>query len=145
VAIGTIRGSEARPNDFDRDFNPLQDHSGGRWLRVAKARWDGKPLPPVDLVRIGDIHFVRDGHHRISVARACGQRSIEAEVIVWRVEGPLPWEGKASASSQESVVATAYRQVRDRGAGLGRQLRLGLRSLLNASGLRQGAPQVSKA
>jgi hypothetical protein len=47
-------------------------------------------LPPVVLVQVGDVYFVRDGHHRISVARALGQLDIEAEVTVWQVSGPLP-------------------------------------------------------
>jgi hypothetical protein len=92
VPIEQIRGSEGRSNDFDRDFHPLQDHCKDRWLRIAAARDQDKALPPVVLVRIGDIYFVRDGHHRISVARALGQLDIEAEVTVWHVSGPLPWE-----------------------------------------------------
>jgi hypothetical protein len=49
-------------------------------------------LPAVDLIQIGDVYFVRDGHHRISVGRAMGQEIIDAEVTVWEVAGPLPWE-----------------------------------------------------
>jgi hypothetical protein len=63
-----------------------------RWLRVAAARDQGKVLPPVVLVQVGDVYFVRDGHHRISVARALGQLDIEAEATVWHVSGPLPWD-----------------------------------------------------
>jgi hypothetical protein len=92
VPIEQIRGSEGRSNDFDRRFYPLQDHCKGRWLRVARARDQGKVLPPVVLVQVGDVFFVRDGHHRISVARALGQLYIEAEVTVWQVAGPLPWD-----------------------------------------------------
>jgi hypothetical protein len=92
VPIEQIRGSEGRSSDFDRDFNPLQDHCKGRWLRVAQARNGDKVLPPVELVQVGDFYFVRDGHHRISVARALGQLDIEAEVTVWQVPGPLPWD-----------------------------------------------------
>jgi hypothetical protein len=83
VPISQIRGSESRSSDFDRDFNPLQDHNKRRWMSVADARQRGKSLPPVKLVQIGDAYFVRDGHHRISVARAFGQRSIKARVLVW--------------------------------------------------------------
>jgi hypothetical protein len=92
VPIEQIQGSEGRSNDFNRRFYPLQDHCKGRWLRVARARYQGKVLPPVVLVQVGDVYFVRDGHHRISVARALGQLDIEAEVTVWQVAGPLPWE-----------------------------------------------------
>jgi hypothetical protein len=92
VPMEQIRGSEGRSNDFDRSFRPLQDHCMSRWLRIAAAYDQDKVLPPVVLVRVGDVYFVRDGHHRISVARALGQLEIEAEVTVWRVSGPLPWE-----------------------------------------------------
>ena len=99
VPIEQIRGSEGRSTDFDCDFNPLQDHSRGRWLSVAAARDRDKVLPPVVLIRIGEIYFVRDGHHRISVARARGQLDIEAEVTVWHVSGLLPAEVSAGTAA----------------------------------------------
>jgi hypothetical protein len=48
----------------------------------------GEPIPPIDLYRVGDVHFVRDGHHRVSVARALGRRDIEARVteVITRVQ-----------------------------------------------------------
>jgi len=85
VPIDQIRGSEGRSADFDRDFCPLQDRTRGRWLGIARARQAGKSLPPVLLVQVGEVYYVRDGHHRISVARALGQRTIEAKVTVWHV------------------------------------------------------------
>jgi hypothetical protein len=103
VPISHIRGSQGRVHDFDRDFYPLQDHNKDRWLRVAGARQRGKPLPPVDLIQVGSIYFVQDGHHRISVARTLGEQDIEAEVTVWQVSGPLPWETAQPASSHASV------------------------------------------
>jgi hypothetical protein len=99
VPIRQIRGSEGRSRDFDADFRPLRAHAKHRWLGIAGARWRGMPLPPVTLIQIGGIYFVRDGHHRISVARAFGQPDIEAEVTIWQVSGPLPWERAASAHS----------------------------------------------
>ena len=101
VPISQIRGSEGRSYDFDRDFNPLQDHNKGRWLSVAGALCQGKALPPVELVQVGDVYFVQDGHHRISVARALGQQAIEARVVVWEVSGPLPWETQRQAAAQD--------------------------------------------
>lgn len=83
VPICQIRGSQGRCNDFDRNFYPLQDHLKSRWLRVATAWQLGIALPPVELIQVGDIYFVRDGHHRISVAKALGQLEINAEVRVW--------------------------------------------------------------
>jgi hypothetical protein len=88
VAIARIRGSEGRVEDFDGDFHPLNPASKGRWIGVATARLRGETLPPVELIQVGDVYFVRDGHHRISVARALGQREIDALVTVWDVAGP---------------------------------------------------------
>jgi hypothetical protein len=85
VPIRQIQGSQGRCHDFDRNFYPLQDHLKSRWLRVAMGRHLGVALPPVELIQVGDIYFVRDGHHRISVARASGQLEINAEVRVWDV------------------------------------------------------------
>jgi len=85
VPIDQIRGSEGRSADFDRDFCPIQDRTRGRWLGIARARQAGRSLPPVLLVQVGEVYYVRDGHHRISVARALGQHAIEAKVTVWRV------------------------------------------------------------
>jgi hypothetical protein len=102
VPISRIRGSESRCADFDCDFNPLHDHNKRRWLNVASARQRGKTLPPVILVQVGDVYFVRDGHHRISVARALGQCDIEAHVLVWQVSGPLPWEMQTQATAHNN-------------------------------------------
>lgn len=92
VPIDRIVGSEGRAHDFDCDFNPLQTVTRDRWLGIASAMQQGRALPPVALIRVGDRYFVRDGHHRISVARALGRQTIEATVEVWLVEGTLPWE-----------------------------------------------------
>lgn len=91
VPIHQIRGSEGRQADFDADFRPLSSHNMHRWLNVATAQLKGMTLPPVDLIQVGDIYFVQDGHHRVSVARALGRQTIEAHVLVWEVGGPLPW------------------------------------------------------
>lgn len=69
VALDQIQGSQGRCRDFDRAFYPRQRHNESRWLHIAAARELGIALPLVQLVQVGDIYFVRDGHHRISVAR----------------------------------------------------------------------------
>ena len=84
VAIEEIRGSEGRVTDFDQEFNPLRSTTLERWVSIFKARAQGKELPPVDLVQYGDTYYVRDGHHRISVARARGEAYIDARVTLWR-------------------------------------------------------------
>ncbi len=83
VPIRKITGSEGRAADFDRFFRPLQDYTRERWLNIWQAVMNGLPLPPVELVCVGDTYYVRDGHHRISVAAALGQLDIEAHVIQW--------------------------------------------------------------
>ena len=91
VPIRHIRGSEGRCRDFDPCFRPLGIHNRGRWLSVAAARLRGVPMPPVELIQVGECYFARDGHHRISVARVLGQDEIDAVVTFWDVAGPLPW------------------------------------------------------
>jgi len=92
VPIGQIRGSEGRRTDFDDTFHPLQNHTRSRWLGIAVAWLEGVELPPIDLIRVGDTYFVRDGHHRISVVRALGLQEIAAVVTVWEVAGSQRWE-----------------------------------------------------
>jgi hypothetical protein len=86
VALDRIQGSENKSADFDATFRPLNEASEGRWRNMATAWLRGEVLPPVDLVQIGDTYFVRDGHHRISVARALGREYIDATVTVWDVD-----------------------------------------------------------
>jgi hypothetical protein len=85
VPIEQIKGTEEQAPAFDRHFHPIGDRPRQRWLRVAEARLAGKPLPPVQLVQVGEQYYVRDGHHRISVAQALGEAFIEAEIVRWRI------------------------------------------------------------
>ncbi len=80
VRIDQIAGSLNRYHDFDRAFLPKQDQTAGRWQRVNRAFYQEIGLPPVVLYKVGDVYFVIDGHHRVSVARDKGQEFIEAEV-----------------------------------------------------------------
>jgi hypothetical protein len=86
VSIDAIRGSEGRCNDFDARFHPIKEHTRYRWERVASARQEGTGLPAVDLIQIGANYYVRDGHHRISVASALGEKVIDANVTVMELE-----------------------------------------------------------
>jgi hypothetical protein len=80
VAIDSIIGSVDRTRDFDRSFRPTSGRVRQRWERIDAAMRSGKAMPPVSLIRVGEIHFVEDGHHRISVARAMGWDVIDAFV-----------------------------------------------------------------
>jgi len=80
VQINKIMGSEGRYSDFDQFFNPKSSKSRGKWLGISEAMRNGVALPPVQLYKVDDLYFVRDGNHRISVAKKLGQKFIEAEV-----------------------------------------------------------------
>ena len=85
IAIDTICGSEDRADDFDDNFRPLASHNRDRWLSVAEARLRGVNMPPVQLIEVGGRYYVRDGHHRISVAQALGESFVDAEVVRWQM------------------------------------------------------------
>ncbi len=104
VPIAQIVGSTDRFRDFDREFLPRHRHSGERWRSIARAYLQGKELPPVQLYQVGDVYFVKDGHHRVSVARERGQEFIDAEVIEGHVRTPL----YASMSTEELLRQAEY-------------------------------------
>jgi len=79
VPISAIVGTVDRERDFDRHFRPTSGRVRSRWEQIAEVMRRGEPLPPVDLIKIGEIYFVRDGHHRVSVACALGHTDIDAE------------------------------------------------------------------
>jgi hypothetical protein len=89
VEVTKIAGSVGRYQDFDRDFNPLQSHTAHRRRAIAKALHEGDPLPPVKLYKVGEAYFVRDGHHRVSVARELGIEYVDAEVIECHSRVPI--------------------------------------------------------
>lgn len=81
VPVDQIVGSTDRCHDYDTAFRPLRRESAGRWVSVAHGYAAGHSLPPVQLYQIAGAYFVRDGHHRVSVARARGQGWVDAEVV----------------------------------------------------------------
>jgi hypothetical protein len=80
VPLAKIVGSEGRFKDFDREFLPRHDKLMRRWMRVDLAHYANVVLPPIKLFEVGGVYFVRDGNHRVSVARARGTEFIDAEV-----------------------------------------------------------------
>ncbi len=91
IALDSIVGSVDRTRDFDRRFRPTSAVSRERWQRIAAAQRRGDAMPPIDVYRVGDMHFVRDGHHRVSVAKALRWKVIEA--LVTEVRTRLPAQG----------------------------------------------------
>jgi hypothetical protein len=114
VAINCILGTENRYADFDCDFLPLADHTIHRWLRIAQARKDGIVLPPVELIQAGEVYYIRDGHHRISVARALGEQVIDAEVICLQLEPRVLHVDEASMASPLRPIGLAGAQAHTR-------------------------------
>lgn len=88
VPVEKIRGSVGRYRDFDGAFLPRQRQTRERWERVDQAYLADVRLPPVELFRIGEVYFVRDGNHRVSVARQQGQAYIDA--FVTEIATPVP-------------------------------------------------------
>lgn len=84
ICIRHIQGSLNRAMDFDLDFHPLQRHTEMRWLKIATAFLRGIDLPPIELIHVEGKYFVKDGHHRVSVARALGLEYLDA--VVWDIE-----------------------------------------------------------
>jgi len=88
VPIDQIVGSMGRYRDFDRAFVPLQKRTKDRWVSIDKAHYESISLPAVELYKMGDIYFVRDGNHRVSVARERGQLIVDA--FVTEIDIPVP-------------------------------------------------------
>jgi hypothetical protein len=76
--VGTAETAKTRT--FDRSFRPAAS-SRQRWERLWMASRRGAPIPPISVYRLGERHFVRDGHHRVSVAQSLGMAAIDAEVV----------------------------------------------------------------
>jgi len=87
VPLDRIVGSVGRYHDFTRAFFPRGEHLRSRWQNIERLLASGQSLPPVELYKVGDVFFVRDGNHRVSVARHRGFSSIEA--FVWEYEAPV--------------------------------------------------------
>jgi len=80
IPLATIVGTlDPRP-DFDRQFRPTSNRSRSRWEQLALAQRRGEPIPPIRVYRVGGLHFVEDGHHRVSIAAATHQKTIDAYV-----------------------------------------------------------------
>lgn len=80
VRLDQIAGSLNRYHEFDRAFLPVEDQTSRRWRNIDRAFYKDISLPPVVLYKVGQVYFVVDGHHRVSVAREKGQEFIDAEV-----------------------------------------------------------------
>lgn len=89
IPIDAIVGSVGRYKDFTRSFLPRHDSSKDRWARVEVAMTSLEGVPPIEVYKIGDAYFVRDGHHRVSVARQLGSDYIQGYVTEVETDIPL--------------------------------------------------------
>jgi hypothetical protein len=80
IKLDAVVGSVESRRDFDRHFRPTSGRVRERWERLALAQRRGESIPPIDVYQVGDPNFVKDGHHRVSIAIATGQRTIDAYV-----------------------------------------------------------------
>ena len=106
VPLDKIVGSVGRYRDFDRAFLPTQRQTTERWVNIRKAHYRDVSLPPVDLYKIGDVYFVKDGNHRVSVARDRNQTDIDAYVT----EIDIPFRLTADMDIDSVNQAKAYGQ-----------------------------------
>jgi hypothetical protein len=81
IPLDSIVGTVDRGKEFDRHFRPTSARVRLRFERIANAQRRGESMPPIDAYRVGEAHFVRDGHHRVAVARAQGRDAIDAHVV----------------------------------------------------------------
>jgi hypothetical protein len=91
IPLDAIVGTAGARRDFDRHFRPTSTRVRPRWERLALALRRGEAIPPIEVYRIGGLHFVADGHHRVSIAAATRQRLIDAyvtEVLTTAPPGP---------------------------------------------------------
>lgn len=89
VPLDKIVGSVGRYQDFTRGFLPKQDSDKDRWAGVRQAMTGMAGVPPVEMYRVGDAYFVKDGNHRVSVARQLGSKYIQAYVVPVHTKVPL--------------------------------------------------------
>jgi hypothetical protein len=88
IKLDTVVGTVDSNRDFDRFFRPTNGRVRQRWERLALAQVRGETVPPIDVYRVGDLHFVKDGHHRVSIAIAQGRTTIDAYVTEVRTIVP---------------------------------------------------------
>ena len=80
IRLDTIVGTAGPRRDFDRRFRPTSTRVRSRWERLALAQRRGEAIPPIEVYRVGGLHYVTDGHHRVSIAAATRQCLIDAYV-----------------------------------------------------------------
>mgnify|MGYP001351691081 CR=1 FL=1 len=102
IPLTAIVGSVGRSGDYTRDFLPVKDSDQDRWAKVMAAFLSSSGVPPISVYKVGDAYFVRDGNHRVSVARQLGNKTIDAYVTEVRTRVPL-----SSDDNPEEIILKA--------------------------------------
>ncbi len=110
IPLSSIVGSVGRYRDFTREFLPRAATLQERWRRIDEVVNRLEPLPPIEVYKLGDVYFVRDGNHRVSVARANGATHIEANVAEIPLKAPLT----PDMDVDQIIIATEYADFLDR-------------------------------
>lgn len=110
VRLDKIIGSVGRYQDFDRAFLPKMRFTRARWENIDRARMKDIALPAVDLYKIGEVYFVKDGNHRVSVARELGQVFIDAYVTEIKTD----IEFTPDTNPEELILKKEYSQFLER-------------------------------
>ena len=106
IRLETVVGTVDSGRDFDRRFRPTSTRVRERWERLALAQRRGEAIPPIDVYRVGDMHFVQDGHHRVSIAIATGAKTIDAYVT--EIETQLSPKG---IRGRRDLVVKSYQRI----------------------------------
>jgi uncharacterized ParB-like nuclease family protein len=112
IPLASIVGSVERCSDYTRAFLPLNDSDQGRWTRVSRALAKARALPPIRVYRTGNVYFVVDGNHRVSVARQLGHRHIEADVVQIQARVPVDPDDQPSGLAQKRSYAQFLKATR---------------------------------
>ncbi len=103
IPVNRIIGSEGRYHDFSSAFYPKREMLRNRWESVDRALVNDIILPPISVFSLGGWYFVRDGNHRVSVAKSQGVEFIDAEVVELDSQIPLE-EGMTMKTLKRRVV-----------------------------------------
>lgn len=104
IPLDKIRGSVGRYKDFNSSFLPRKNDMQERWSRVYAIASGMMGLPPIDVYQVGDVYFVRDGNHRVSVSKEMGAKTIQAHVT--ELSSPVPFY--AGMTDRDINEASAY-------------------------------------
>lgn len=103
IPLERIVGSVGRYKDFTREFLPKNYEMQNRWSRVYAQMHSMEGVPPIDVYQIDDVYFVRDGNHRVSIARQQGFKTIQAHVT--ELETPIDLEPEMTPKMWEAAEA----------------------------------------